>query len=239
MTSRPLIARLSALSMLGLLAAPAAHANSVEDKLSFAIQAIASGDFPTAKDLLTQAEAEAPTQANVVQSYTLAGIFYYQGVMEFFAGDKDEAALTWWRKALEKDLYYSWDSGLVADQQAQALFEALRSEVDSRSLITVSPPDGVTAWVDGAQVSSNLEIVGGTHLIQVRCPDETLVGSWAVFGDAPDFRASCPDLAPAEEEPAEDDGDKKKKKKDKKKKKKKDKGKDKDKDKDEDEDAEG
>ncbi len=206
------------LSLLGLAWALPAEAQTVDDMLSTAIQAIVSGDFDTARALLTQAEAEAPTSADVLQSYTLAGIFYYRGVMEFFGGDKDEAALNFWRMALEKDLYYSWDTGLVADQQAQALFEALRSEVDSRSLIPVKPMDGVTAWVDGHEVNRAIEVVYGTHLVQVRCPDESLKGGWVLVEEQPDFYASCPGMeAPP---PAEEEDDKKKKKKDKKKKKK-------------------
>ncbi len=195
-----------------------AQAAGVEDNVFTAIQAIAEGDFATAKSLLTEAETIAPSHEGVVPGYTLAGIFYYQGVMEFFAGDRNEAALSFWRKALEKDLFYSWDTGLVADREAQALFEAIRSEVDSRNLVDIpKQASDIQAYVDGVEVTKTLPLVTGTHLVQVKCPDETLQGQWMEIMEVPDLRALCPGLGEPPAEEGEDDGKKKKKKKKKKK----------------------
>ena len=76
--------------------------------------------------------------------------------MEFFGGDRDKKTLEFWRSALEKDLEFAWDSGLVADQEAQDLFEALRSEVDSRDQFHAEvPEEGVSyrVYVDGRMLS--------------------------------------------------------------------------------------
>jgi len=207
--SLALVALLSA----AMYAGPA-DASAVDDSLMQAVNAIAEGDFDQARELLTGAEAGAPDETSILPGFTLAGIYYYQGVMEFFAGDKEQAALDFWRKALEKDLFFNWDTTLVADREAQALFEALRSEVDSRTLLTIEAPtdEGLRLYLDGQAVKPRLEIVIGTHLAQVECPDESTHGAWVVLGDeVPDFRSLCPGVerapAPVEEEP-----DKKKKK---------------------------
>lgn len=104
------------------LAAPADHVRQ-------AIEEMAGGDFAAANASLDDATREVLSTAAVVSGSALAEIHYYRGILIYYSGgDRDAALAEWWR-ALEKVDALAWDVGLVADPDAQALFEELRQDV--------------------------------------------------------------------------------------------------------------
>ncbi len=171
-----------------------AQAGPVEENVDAAVEAITNGDFDTARNLLDIAEKAAPASQTVVLGSTLASIDYYRGMMEFFGGDRDQATLVYWRSALEKDITFAWDKGLVVDPDAEDLFEALRSEVDSRDQAEAAVPEDSTefrVYVDGRMLSHYDAVVTGTHLVQVLCMGKGLTGAWHEFGEPPDYGKMC------------------------------------------------
>ena len=83
----------------------------------------------------------------VVSARTLASISYYRGMMEYYAGDREKQTLDYWRDALVLDLGFEWDTSLVAEREPQYLFEAIRSEVESREVMASGIPDDVRASI--------------------------------------------------------------------------------------------
>lgn len=179
---------------LGLLSASPAWAGKVEDDVQAALGAINDGDFEQARVLLDQAEADAATSSSVVLSQSLASIWFYRGVLEYYDGDRDQKTLELWRLALLADLEYSFDTTLVADQEPQDLFEALRLEVGARTHVEPGVRDdrpNVKVFVDGRLLNQFELVVEGRHLVQVHCPDAKLYNEWYTFGQAPNYYALC------------------------------------------------
>lgn len=171
-----------------------AFAGQVEDDVELALQSILNGDFEGAQAQLNQAEEHALVSDSVVLGRSLASIHFYRGVLEYYNGDRDQKTLDYWRLALLSDPIYSFDTSLVADQEPQDVFEALRSE--GRSRRHVEPGireeiEDVRVFVDGRLLRSHELIVEGRHLVQVMCPDKVLRNSWHEFGEAPDYYATC------------------------------------------------
>lgn len=180
---------------LGLLLwASPAFAGKVEDDVQAALTAINDGDFEQARVLLDQAEANAATSSSVVLSQSLASISFYRGVLEYYDGDRDKKTLELWRLALLADLEYAFDTTLVADQEPQDLFEALRLEVGARTHVEPGVREdrpNVKVFVDGRLLNQFELVVEGRHLVQVHCPDAKLYNEWYTFGEAPNYYALC------------------------------------------------
>jgi hypothetical protein len=49
-----------------------------------------------------EAEADAATSSSVVLSQSLASIWFYRGVLEYYDGDRDQKTLELWRLALAR-----------------------------------------------------------------------------------------------------------------------------------------
>ncbi|MCB9792789.1 MAG: hypothetical protein H6741_08660 [Alphaproteobacteria bacterium] len=177
--------------------APAALAGQVEDDVGAALNAIKDGDFEGARALLDKAEGHAAQSTSVVTSSSLASIHFYRGVLEYYDGDRDKKTLDHWRLALLADQNYAFDKSLVADQEPQDLFEALRMEIRARphSEAGVAEGSDVRVFVDGRLLKEYDMVVSGRHLVQVLCADQRLVSSWHEFGDAPDYYAACGEQA--------------------------------------------
>ncbi len=188
-----------------VLATPA-WAGPVE-KTDEALAAIQNGDAVTARTLLQAAGEAALASEVVVEAGVLARIEYLAGILEYYDGDRDEASLAAWRRALTHDPAFEWDVTLVVDSDPQNAFEALRAEVSSKSQNPSGVPEdtqGAVVYVDGA-ITRDYDLVRpGRHLVQVLCPGDTLEASWHDFGDPPDYLASC-GLEPAE--PEKESGD--------------------------------
>lgn len=179
---------------LGLLTASQAWAGKVEDDVQAALAAINDGDFEQARVRLDQAEENALTSSSVVLSQSLASIWFYRGVLEYYDGDRDQKTLELWRLALLADLEYAFDTTLVADQEPQDLFEALRLEVGARTHVEPGVREdrpNVKVFVDGRLLNQFELVVEGRHLVQVHCPDAKLYNEWYTFGQAPNYYALC------------------------------------------------
>jgi hypothetical protein len=179
---------------LGLISAPSAWAGKVEDDVQAALTAINDGDFEQARVRLDEAEADALISSSVVLSQSLASIWFYRGVLEYYDGDRDQKTLELWRLALLADLEYAFDTTLVADQEPQDLFEALRLEVGARTHVEPGVREdrpNVKVFVDGRLLNQFELVVEGRHLVQVHCPDAKLYNEWYTFGQAPNYYALC------------------------------------------------
>ncbi|MCB9760844.1 MAG: hypothetical protein H6739_13485 [Alphaproteobacteria bacterium] len=202
------VSRALALALMATLAAPAAWAGQVEDDVKAALGAIQNGDFEGARALLDKAEANAETSDSVVLGTSLASIWFYRGVLEYYDGDRDQKTLEHWRLALLADKNYAFDTSLVAAQEPQDLFEALRIEINSRPHVEPGVDEArsdVRVFVDGNLLKSYNLVVSGRHLVQVLCPDESLHNLWHDFGDAPNYYAVCDGGALTQVEPDEPD----------------------------------
>jgi hypothetical protein len=163
---------------------------------------IEDAEFEDAREQLTTLQGRIEFSEDVVVPDTLARIEYYLGILEFFDGDAEGATLDFWRQALSHDAGFAWEGDLVGDPGARDLFEALRSEVKARPQSASGVPeeeiDGFLVYVDGAIAHSYDMVLQGRHLVQVRCPDETLHANWTEYGGdnvAPDYVAMCPGLS--------------------------------------------
>lgn len=184
----------AAVALLLALHAPPAQAGQVEDDVRKALEAIKDGDFETAQQLLDQAEANVATTTSVVLGSSLASIWYYRGVLEYYNGDPNKKTLELWRMALLADLSFPFDTTLVADQEPRDLFEALRLEVSSRPHYDGGMDESqgaVKVFVDGQLLHPYSLIVGGRHLVQVACEDGVMRTAWYDFGSPPDYYAMC------------------------------------------------
>ena len=190
------------LTLAGLALAAPAWAGPAE-KTDEALTAIQNGDAATARTLLADAGQAALDSDVVVEAAVLARIEYYLGILEYYDGDREEASLSAWRRALTHDPTYEWDVNLVVDADPQNAFEAIRTEVTSKAKEASGVPEdslGAVVYVDGAIVRDYDLVAPGRHLVQVLCPGGELKASWHVYGAAPDYLGFCPGLVPVEEE---------------------------------------
>ena len=198
------------LVLLGLAYSPFSQAGEFEDKVAEGREAIAKGNAKSALKLLSAAEDAAPNNGVLVSTNDLARFWYYQGVGYHLKGDKKGRDMTNWRQALLMDLEFQWEEDLLQSEDAQALFEALRKEVGSRSRTDVGVPEKTgasTIHVDGERKRTGDEVRKGTHLGQIVCDDSSVHGKWTNFSSSVDWFSLCPNgvdttvvVAKAEEE---------------------------------------
>ncbi len=179
----------------------AAAAGPVEDALGSARVAIEDAEFEQARTLLEGCYELSIASEDIIINDSVARIDYYLGIVEFYDGDSDDAALGYWRKALIINPSFTWDAGLVADQDARDIFEALRSEIRQREQVPSGVPepalggspelDGLKVFIDGKLMRPIDLVLSGKHLIQVVCPDESFHGMWVELGEAPDYLDLC------------------------------------------------
>lgn len=185
--------RVVALGLL-LLGPAVATAGQVEDDIKVALAAIKNGDFDGARVELDKAEAHALESTTVVLGSSLASVHFYRGVLEYYVGDRNQKTLDYWRLALVADPNYAFDTSLVAAQEPQDLFEALRQEISQRDHFEAGIPEEnatLRVYVDGRVLKSYDLVIAGRHLVQVLCPDQKLHNAWHTWGDAPDYAAMC------------------------------------------------
>jgi len=183
--------------VLGLFAllSPAANAGPVEYALSEARVAIEDAEFEQARALLEGSRESAATSDEIILNDSLARVEYYLGIIEYYDGDPDEGAMGFWRKSLILSPGFAWDTSLVAEQDARDIFEALRSEIRQRNQVTTGVSsdeiEDFRVYIDGNLAHDYDLVTEGRHLVQVACPDNTVKGLWADFGEAPDYLDLC------------------------------------------------
>ncbi len=178
-----------------------AVAGPVEDALAESRVAIEDAEFEQARALLEGCYELSIASDDIIINDSVARIDYYLGIVAFYDGDSDDEALGYWRKALIINPSFTWDAGLVADQDARDIFEALRSEIRQREQVPSGVPepdlggspelDGLKVFIDGRLMRPIDLVLSGKHLIQVACPDESFHSMWVELGEAPDYLDLC------------------------------------------------
>jgi hypothetical protein len=157
--------------------------------------AIAAKDYKGAKALLAQAEAAAPGNAAIIQEKDLARLDFYKGLIEWRAGDKDTAALNYWRDAIVLSKNFQPEADVLPETDGQDVFYALIGEVTAREEVALGLPEDpgdAVILVDGQRKEAFDPVLVGTHYIQLRCGEGNLVGSWYTFGaPPPDYLVLC------------------------------------------------
>ena len=181
--------------VLALVAAASAQDFGYVAIMQQARSALVAGDYKTAKTLLTAAEAAAPTSSSPLAEQDIANLPFYRGLIEWRAGDKDNAALNWWRKVLVIAPQFEPDKELLPEVDGQDVLYALRGEVRNYDQFATGIPDDMgdtLIFIDGKRLTIDDMLSAGRHLVQLRCADGNFVGSWYDYGQAPaDYAVLC------------------------------------------------
>ncbi|MBM4393234.1 MAG: hypothetical protein FJ090_19080, partial [Deltaproteobacteria bacterium] len=181
--------------VLALVAAAGAQDFGYVAIMQQARTALVAGDYKTAKTLLTAAEAAAPTSSSPLAEQDIANLPFYRGIIEWRAGDKDNAALNWWRKVLVIAPQFEPDKELLPEVDGQDVLYALRGEVRNYNQFATGIPDDTgdaLIFIDGKRLTMDDMLSAGRHLVQLRCGDGNFVGSWYDYGQAPaDYMVLC------------------------------------------------
>jgi hypothetical protein len=158
-------------------------------------EALIAKDYKTARTLLTAADAAAPTSSSPLAEADLARLPFYRGLVEWRSGDKDKAALDWWRRVLVLSPQFEPDPELLPEADAQDVLYALRGEVRSYAQSPTGLPEeaeDLLVFIDGKRLGSEEMLTVGRHLVQVRCGESGFEGAWYEYGQPPvDFLALC------------------------------------------------
>ena len=158
-------------------------------------QALIAKDYKTAKTLLTAAEAAAPTSSSPLAQSDIAQLPFYRGLVEWRSGDRDKAALDWWRRVLVVSPQFEPDIELLPEADAQDVLYALRGEVRNYQQSPTGLPDeaeDVLVFIDGKRLAPEDMLTFGRHLVQVRCTDGNFEGAWYEYGKPPaDYLTVC------------------------------------------------
>ncbi|MFZ5481677.1 MAG: hypothetical protein ACOZNI_33245, partial [Myxococcota bacterium] len=157
--------------------------------------AILAKDWKAAKAALDAAEAAAPSNELLIQEKDLARLFFFRGLVEWRAGDKDKAALDWWREAIALSPAYEPEADVLPESDGQDVYYALMGEVKAKEQITLNLPEDpgdVVLFVDGRRMEPFDAVIVGQHFVQMRCGEGNVVGSWWTFGPPPpDYLSLC------------------------------------------------
>ncbi len=157
--------------------------------------AIAAKDYKTARSLLAQAEAAAPTSEALIMEKDLARLPFYRGLVEWRDGDKDTAALNHWRAAITLSTSFEPEADVLPEAEGQDVYYALMGEVKAKDAVTLGLPEDpgdTVIFVDGRRMEPFDAVIVGTHFIQMRCGEGNVVGSWYTFGaPPPDYLTLC------------------------------------------------
>ncbi len=172
-------------------------AGEVEERVDAGLEAISTGDYEQARQELDAAENALGSSEEVVLGSTMASIYFYRGVIEYYDGDRDEALLELWRLALVADPAYRFDRSVVSDPEPRVLFEALRNEVAQRPQVASGISEGdPRVYIDGRMMYEYDHLVHGPHLVQVLCDDGALHSSVVEIPPTPVYASMCPGYLP-------------------------------------------
>ncbi len=170
-------------------------APSPVELLDKARSAIVAKDAAAARAAIDAAEAAAPGAQMPLPPGELGRIFFYRGVLAWQAGDRQKAALDWWRKTRVIAPDFVPDAEALPDTDAQDVYYALSAEFSAREMVTLDLPEDTgdaVIWVSGRRAEPTDSVYVGRHFLQVRCAEGQLVGSWYDFGGPPrDYLAGC------------------------------------------------
>jgi hypothetical protein len=103
--------------------------------------AIVAKDYKGARALLTKAEGAAPANPALIQERDLARLPFYRGLIEWRDGDKDTAALNFWRDAITLSADFQPELDVLPEPDGQDVYYALIGEVQGRESITLALPE--------------------------------------------------------------------------------------------------
>lgn len=175
------------LSLLALVPGVFAADASYAELLTQAKGSLLAGDFRAARDILTEAEAAAPKSGTLLTQRDVARVYFYRGVL-YWRASPESQALDAWRQALTIAPDYEPEADLLPDPQEQDAFRALQAEVKARGDVAVKLPEDpgdAMIYIDGRVLEPTDTVIAGSHLVQVRCGDGSVVGSWYAYGAPP------------------------------------------------------
>ena len=188
------------MSLIPLLALVVGMA-SAQDAVGYAAHldtaktALAAQDWKAARAALDAAEAAAPTNEALITAQDLGRLFFYRGLIEWRAGDKEKGAPGWWRKANAIAPGFAPDADLLPETDAQDLYYALNGEIKQLAQVTVALPEDpgdVVIFVSGRRLEASDSISPGVQFVQMRCSEGNLVGAWYEYGPPPpDYLVLC------------------------------------------------
>lgn len=180
---------------LALAADPPPSESAYAMLIAEARTAVLAKDWAAARVALDRAEAIAPANDVLVLARDLGRLDFYRGVVEWYAGDRDDAALDAWRRAAVIAPGFEPEADVLPEVEAQDAYYAVASEVKSYAEVDLDLPEdpgGITLFLDGQPRDVGDFARVGTHFVQLRCDDGSLVGSWYTLGTPPpDWLVLC------------------------------------------------
>ena len=192
------------------LFATTANAADLSGDLAHAKRAIVDEKWDEAEQTLKNCQSRLKDANQIQDASEIASIFYYLAVVDHLNGDEKDGSLVQWRQSLIVDPELKWDASLP-DDDAESLFEALRTEVGQRGevdLFLPTDPGATIFYVDGRVANIDTPPKRGTHLIQAQCADGSVHSKWTEFQKNPKWQKMCPKgTAPsvADTQPVEED----------------------------------
>jgi hypothetical protein len=186
----------TALALVAMISAPAAADDPADAHalLQAMHAAVLAGEDEQAIALGKQVKKTLLASAEPVPSHVQGGLVMVQGAAMWSLGDQD-AAMDAWRAALRVAPALSWDATLPSEGDADAVFEALRREVDGRPRTVVGVPADLGAtrlYVAGQPATPDLALPEGSYLVQAACPDGVLRSRWWKTTKPLKAEKSCP-----------------------------------------------
>lgn len=178
---------LTLLVLSTLVASASAKGADYGSLLTDAKGALLAGDYREARDLLTAAEQAAPLAEAPISQQSVARLFFYRGVL-FWRASPESAALDAWRQALAIAPDFQPEPELLGEPSEREVFLALGKDVKAKAPVEVAvpvAPGQAVVYIDGRTLAPTDTIPAGDHLVQVRCENGQLEGSWHTFGDPP------------------------------------------------------
>lgn len=146
---------------------------------------------------LEKAHVSFSNAEGVIPNDVLGSYWYYKGLVSL-QRNKNSRAMDEFRQALTVDNEFKWERDLSDDTDARRLFEALRSEVQGRDVVSPKVPKKTgeaQMYIDGTRVRQGDWAAVGLRLAQVQCPKGDVYGVWHDFRknkDELDWFAMCP-----------------------------------------------
>ena len=165
--------------------------------LKAAREGIEAEDRKATRDALESAYTSFAEAEGVIPNDVLGSYWYYRGLVSL-QRNKNTRAMEEFRQALTVDNEFKWDRDLSDDTDARRLFEALRSEVQGRDVVSPKVPKKTgeaQMYIDGTRVRQGDWAAVGLRLAQVQCPKGDVYGVWHDFSKtkhALDWLAMCP-----------------------------------------------
>ncbi len=177
-----------------MLAVSTASAEPLAAQVQAVRAEMTKGELEAASKRLQEVYLAAPSAEEIVDAQTLGEILYYQGLIPRLMEVERPEDLDNWRDALVVFPGLVWDKEILESRDQQAVFEALRGEVEQRPAIPTGVPEArgeARMYVDGVEHLPKQAIRSGQHFVQVACPGDEMVGKWTRFVEPVSWLSLC------------------------------------------------